>query len=153
MKFRTALAAATILALPLAANAQPISGLYIGGGAGINIMQKEHLAVAGLGTDLKSRIGPAFDLSIGYGLGNGLRVEMEGDYRANNFKSENGFGTNAGGREQKFGPMVNVVYDFAMVPFVQPYLGVGAGYQWAKEDNLHFSATGLRRSGDQRDKG
>ena len=31
MNFRNALVAATMLALPLAANAQPITGLYIGG--------------------------------------------------------------------------------------------------------------------------
>ena len=41
MKFRNTLVAATILALPLAAKAQPISGLYIGGGAGVNIMLDE----------------------------------------------------------------------------------------------------------------
>ena len=45
MKFRNALVAATILALPLAAKAQPITGLYVGGGAGVNIMQDESSTV------------------------------------------------------------------------------------------------------------
>ena len=39
MNFRNGLVAATILALPVAANAQPLTGLYLGGGAGVNIMQ------------------------------------------------------------------------------------------------------------------
>ena len=34
MKFRNALLAATVLALPLAANAQPVTGLYVGAGVG-----------------------------------------------------------------------------------------------------------------------
>ena len=41
MKYRSTLVAATILSMPLVANAQPITGLYIGAGAGVNIMQDE----------------------------------------------------------------------------------------------------------------
>jgi OOP family OmpA-OmpF porin len=152
MKFRNALLAATILALPAVAKAQPITGLYIGGGAGINIMQDEDakVSVPGVGSGsghLQSRIGPAFNLSLGYGLGNGLRVELEGDYRYNGFKSDSGSGIHAGGQEQKYGPMVNVVYDFVgLTPYVQPYVGVGAGYMWTKETNLHASGSGFSAS-------
>lgn len=39
MSLRKALMAATILSLPLAAQAQPITGLYVGGGAGANWVQ------------------------------------------------------------------------------------------------------------------
>src|ERR1700712_3493170 len=101
MKFRNALVAATVLALPLAANAQPVTGLYIGAGAGINIMQQEHVAVAGGSTDLKSHIGPALSVSIGYGLGNGLRAEVEGNYRQNDFKGTSTNTLGGGGNEQK----------------------------------------------------
>ena len=148
MKFRNTLVAATILALPLAAKAQPISGLYIGGGAGVNIMTDENAQATARGLNsgtgsIGSHVGPAVDLSIGYGLGNGLRVELEGDYRYNSFDSSSG-GLHAGGQEQKMGPMVNVVYDFVgLVPYVQPYVGVGVGYQWAKESNLHASGGGI----------
>ena len=45
MKFRNALVAATVLAMPLAAKAQPITGLYIGAGAGVNIMQDENATI------------------------------------------------------------------------------------------------------------
>lgn len=140
MSFRTTLVAATMLATPLAAYAQPIDGLYVGAGAGVNIMQYEGANLAtGRGVNsgsgwLKPRVGPAFDVSVGYGLGNGLRAEVEGDYAYNTFSGGNG-----GGKEQKFGAMFNVLYDFVgVVPMVQPYVGIGGGYQWANEQNLHL---------------
>jgi OmpA-OmpF porin, OOP family len=148
MKFRNTLVAATILAMPLAAKAQPISGLYIGGGAGVNIMLDEDARATARGVNsgtgnLGSHVGPAVDLSLGYGLGNGLRIELEGDYRYNGFSGTSG-GLHAGGQEQKMGPMVNAVYDFVgLIPYVTPYVGVGAGYQWAKENNLHASGGGI----------
>ncbi|WP_428486630.1 OmpA family protein [Rhodopila sp.] len=144
MSFRSMLAAATILALPIAATAQPITGPYVGGGAGVNIMHDEDAQITGggrtFGGRLEPRVGPAFDLSVGYGLANGLRAEIEGDYRYNTFR-----GIGAGGQEQKFGPMVNVLYDIsALVPFlkpyVNPYVGVGAGWQWVQERNVYATS-------------
>jgi OmpA-OmpF porin, OOP family len=142
MNFRYALAAATILALPLAANAQPVTGLYIGGGAGLNIPTRENFKLTlgqgrvttnGNGRGIASDIGPAVNLAVGYGLGNGLRAELEGVYTYNSLS-----GTGVGGKEQKFGPMVNLLYDFVgLTPYVQPYVGVGAGYVWVNEQNLH----------------
>jgi OOP family OmpA-OmpF porin len=144
MNFRNALVAATMLTLPIVANAQPITGLYVGAGIGANYMMDEHAKVSTpLGTtsgNLSSRIGPAGEISLGYGLGNGLRAELEGSYIANSFNSGHGGFTNFGGTEQKYGAMANVLYDFTMVPVVQPYVGVGAGYQWAQENNLHASS-------------
>lgn len=147
MKFRNALVAATVLALPIAANAQPITGLYIGGGGGVNIMQNENAKVSspravGNG-DLHTRVGPAAAASVGFGLGNGLRAEIEGDYRYNTFSGASG-GATGGGKETKAGVMANVLYDFVSIPYVQPYVGVGAGYQWAKEQDLHVAAPGFR---------
>jgi outer membrane protein OmpA-like peptidoglycan-associated protein len=138
MKFRTMLAAATILALPIAAKAQPVTGLYVGAGGGLDIMDDAHgklntqLGTIGT-TDFKTQIGPTFDLSVGYGLGNGLRAEVEGLYTYNRFS-----GANYGGQEQKYGPMVNVLYDFSFSPMIQPYVGVGGGYLWAQDSNLHY---------------
>lgn len=150
MKFRNALVGAVILALPLAAQAQPITGLYVGGGAGVNIMQDESStvtfpaapAVSAAG-HLPSDVGPAVAISLGYGLGNGLRAEIEGDYRYNTFSGSTGGGA-VGGQEQKFGLMANMLYDFVdLVPYVQPYVGVGAGYQWAQDRNVHASRPGI----------
>jgi len=76
MKFRNALVAATILAMPLAAKAQPITGLYIGAGAGVNIMLNQNATVtspAAVNTGnghLDSRVGPAVAISMGYGFEN-----------------------------------------------------------------------------------
>jgi OmpA-OmpF porin, OOP family len=134
MKFRSALVAATMLALPLAANAQPITGLYVGGAVGGNFLT-EHVASGGVGGDLVSRIGPAAAISLGYGLGNGLRAEVEGDFRQNTFNKV-ARGPRAGGQEIKPGVMVNVLYDFVGLPYVQPYVGVGAGYQWTKLNSV-----------------
>jgi len=137
MKFRNALAAATMLALPLAANAQPIDGLYVGGGAGVNIMQNEDVSAAAgpltAGGQFTPKLGGAISVSLGYGLGNGLRAEIEGNFRNNMYS-----GSNQGGQEQKYGAMFNVLFDFyGLVPMVTPYVGVGAGYQWTKERNVY----------------
>ena len=40
MTFRKALLAATMLALPVAAQAQPVTGLYVGAGIGINMLME-----------------------------------------------------------------------------------------------------------------
>jgi len=142
MKFRNALVAATMLALPFAANAQPITGLYVGGGAGVNIMQSQNAKPSFVAPSaaLTSKLGPAVAVSLGYGLGNGLRAEIEGDYRYNTFS-----GNGIGGQEQKYGAMVNVLYDFVgLVPYVQPYVGAGIGYQWAQDRNLYATYSGYR---------
>ncbi|HET6609033.1 MAG TPA: OmpA family protein [Rhodopila sp.] len=155
MNFRTTLAAATLLALPIAAPAQPVDGLYIGGGAGVNFMQKESATVSSprfVGSasgDLHTDAGPALVLSLGYGFGNGLRAEVEGNFRHNGFG-----GSGFGGQEQKYGAMVNVLYDFVdLVPMVTPYVGVGAGYEWAQEQNLHATVGGLNVATGTQSKG
>ena len=132
MKFRTALLAASTLTLPVAAHAQnfmgvPFTGLYVGAGAGVNIMQDQDAQfrvfqppIAFSGKPQMS-VGPAFNVYAGGSI-YGFRVELEGAYRYNTFRN----GTS--GQEQKFGPMVNVLYDLTgYVPYVAPYVGVGFG--------------------------
>lgn len=152
MKLRSALVAATMMALPVAANAQAVNGIYLGAGAGVNIMQDEKVSSLTGATNpgsLKSRLGPAAVLSLGYGFGNGLRAEVEGSFRYNalNGLTGAGAGTNINGTEQKFGGMVNVLYDFVgVVPMVQPYVGVGVGYQavMLKSDLSTVGGTAVR---------
>ena len=168
MKLRSALLAATVMVAPVAAKAQAISGLYIGAGAGANFMHNEK--VTGLSypslfgganvpgtafnkSTIKLDTGFVGVASIGYGLGNGLRIEGEGSYRQNKFTSaENGPGrASAGGDEMKYGAMLNVLYDFDPALFgfspipLNPYIGLGAGYQWAQHKNARFygSAPGI----------
>jgi outer membrane protein OmpA-like peptidoglycan-associated protein/outer membrane protein W len=138
MTLRSALLAATMVALPLAANAEGIEGFYIGAGVGANLMQNEKLGVTGVtGTgNLQTNVGVAGVGSVGWGFGNGFRAELEGSYRYNSLNKITGAGGSASvtGSEQKYGPMVNVLYDFTTVsPSVIPYVGVGAGYQFVRE--------------------
>jgi len=142
MKFPIALVAATVLALPLAARAQPITGFYIGAGGGVNILQDENASVtSGIGNasgKLQSHVGPAVDLSIGYGYGNGFRTELEGSFRSNTFSGCSGNCSSFGGHEQKYGWMGNLLYEFDdLSPFIQPYLGAGVGFQWVRDRGLN----------------
>jgi outer membrane protein OmpA-like peptidoglycan-associated protein len=140
-----------MMALPLAANAQAVTGLYIGGGLGGNYLQGESLKFSLPGTaasgTANSRIDPAAVLSLGWGFGNGLRAEIEASFRQNAFNGSSGFGhavTSIGGTEQKAGGMANVLYDFTTVsPFVQPYIGAGIGYQDVEEQGLHVTGPGI----------
>ena len=72
------------------------------------------------------------EASVGYGFGNGFRVELEGDYFANNFSKSNINGAKlpASGKEQKYGVFLNGYYDFDVgLPYLFPYLGAGVGWQ------------------------
>jgi OOP family OmpA-OmpF porin len=145
MQLRNALLAATVLALPLAAQAQPVTGLYVAGGLGVNIMQQESLSTgapfAGSG-NVNTKVGPVGVVSLGWGFGNGLRAEVEGNYMSNQLGGFSGFGgavTGGGGWEQKYGGMLNGFYDFNMIaPWVVPFVGLGVGYEWAQSNSDHF---------------
>nr|WP_294548781.1 OmpA family protein [uncultured Rhodopila sp.] len=160
---RKVLLVTTILTLPLAAQAQtePVTGIYVGAIGGFNIKSSPNInnvhsnIPGGFGittpnASLSTSIGGAGVGTVGYGLGNGLRLEVEGDYRGNSFsntsgqnRAGNGVSTNAGGTEQLYGPMVNAVYDFNnLVPFLVPYAGIGVGYQWAHLKNFATGAVG-----------
>jgi opacity protein-like surface antigen len=158
MSIKKALLAATVLTLPAAvATAQPVTGPYIGLGAGANwVNNPERLNVDGdiRGNLLNLPPGARFDnagkinfelgwtgvVSLGWGFGNGLRAEVEGNFRENEVDSIRGLGLapigRTGGFQRQYGVMGNVFYDFdpgflGIGPsYVQPYVGVGAGYAW-----------------------
>jgi outer membrane protein OmpA-like peptidoglycan-associated protein/opacity protein-like surface antigen len=80
--------------------------------------------------------------SIGWGFGNGLRAEIEGDYRQNKLSKADSW-AGAGGDEEKYGAMINALYDFwGVSPYVVPYLGVGVGYMDVNEHNVRIYAPG-----------
>ncbi|TWT10118.1 OmpA family protein [Reyranella sp. CPCC 100927] len=110
-----AIAAATLVAAPLAANAQTVNmpGFYVGLAGGANFMNFSTLGKT------KEKVGFAAGGVVGYDLV-GPRVELEFLYRQNKNK---GVGKNM----YQYTPMVNVLYDFIPDSMITPYLGVGAG--------------------------
>ncbi|HYZ61908.1 MAG TPA: OmpA family protein [Acetobacteraceae bacterium] len=141
------LLAATILVAPVASRAEKVDGVYISLGAGVNFLQDQRLLSMELaGTQTSRFTGQAkFDpgfvgvTSIGWGFGNGLRAELEGSYRYNAVKRLPGAVT-SGGHEQKYGVMVNLLYDFDLGWPVMPYVGVGVGEQTTEWRNGSLTA-------------
>ncbi|PYD76517.1 OmpA family protein [Novacetimonas pomaceti] len=156
MRLRTALLATTLMAAaPAASMATTITGPYVGIGGGYDLTQVQH----GHGVD---RDGPASHQetesgtrdrlhhhngwtgfgAVGWGFGNGLRVEVEGDYNWSQIDRETiGGGTNTfsgrtRGADRSYGGFLNVLYDidlkrlFSIDVPVTPFVGVGAGYLW-----------------------
>jgi outer membrane protein OmpA-like peptidoglycan-associated protein len=144
---KRALLAATLLAavpgaLPPAARAQPIQGLYVGAGGGANFLENERVRSITIGGQPQGGGGSvSFDAgwaalgSVGWGFGNGVRVELEGSWRHNDTDHGNApFGVSATGQESKYGAMTNVLFDMDIgSPYVFPYLGAGAGAQWVHQ--------------------
>ncbi len=142
---RHALLAATALAalacLPEAASAQPVTGLYIGAGAGANILQTDPILNAP-GQAIHYDVGEAGVASVGWGFGNGFRVEVEGDIRHNGVRELTGtlFPTRASGDRYTYAAMVNGFFDLDIrSPYVFPYLGVGVGYAWSQFNQVSFA--------------
>ena len=140
----------TLLAAPLLSfagrvDAQPVSGLYVGAGGGANLLQDEEVRLSPSFPGGKDRwdAGAAGLGSIGYGFGNGVRVEIEGNYRQNSLQHflETPFPTTAGGDQKTYGAMANVLFDMDVGKnWIYPYLGVGVGYAWTHWQ-LHDVAT------------
>jgi outer membrane protein OmpA-like peptidoglycan-associated protein len=153
--------ATTLLLAPGIAAAQPVSGLYIAGGVGANWLQETDLDATGqlanslAGAGISPRGDVSFDLgwvgvvSLGYGFGNGVRAEIEGNYRQNDVDEISGFGgvSAASGTARSYGVMANAFYDFDLGldlggVSLMPYVGVGVGYVWREFDDVQASVLG-----------
>jgi OmpA-OmpF porin, OOP family len=149
MRLRTALLATTLMAAaPVAANATIITGPYVDLGGGYNLVQNQHGhysndTINGSGRNnigsSQYRHGTGFTGfgAVGWGFGNGLRVELEGVYNYSNINKVLSTRTpsSTGGHDQSYGGLVNVLYDIDLKQFgidvpVTPFVGVGAGYLW-----------------------
>ena len=138
MTLRKALLAATVLALPMAAaQAQPVTGLYVGAGVGANF--REDSSSNGVNFKMQDAGWVALG-SVGWGFGNGLRAELEGNYRHNEVRQTrvtipgvaNFTQPGNNGYFQNYGVMANVLYDFNLGWPVVPYVGVGVGAGWTQ---------------------
>ena len=148
MRLRSALLAATVLAAPISVHAQPFNGVYIGAGAGYNYLEDiDARRSPALGTpNLKLRANSGFAGlgSVGYGFGNGIRIELEGNYRQTQVRriTGTGFPTTSGGQVQNYGAMVNALFDMDIgLPWLYPYLGLGAGYGWTNLNRVYAAGT------------
>ncbi len=144
MRMRNLLLASTVLAASAtgAARADTITGPYISLGGGYNILMDEGVHFAptsdATGGHYSWSDGATGQASIGYGLGNGLRIELEGDYLYSSVRELGGASSpgSTTGRQESYGALVNVLYDLDLTSYgintygVTPYVGVGAGYNW-----------------------
>jgi OOP family OmpA-OmpF porin len=158
MSLKKALLAATLLSLPMAANAQGwdprVQGFYLGLGGGANYLQGQDDSVLGTNVDVGFGWGYVGVLSAGYGFGNGLRLELEGSYRQNDVDTVKAAGIGRLGRvtgtARSYGVMFNALYDFNLGGFA-PYVGAGVGYQIHKHDDAGatLGTNVLRLDGDE----
>jgi outer membrane protein OmpA-like peptidoglycan-associated protein len=125
--------------LPLAAHAQPVVGPYVNleGGTSIQYPLKANLNIGGTSASGKFLFRPSYVGlgGIGYGVGDGFRIELDGNYIHNTAVKVDGDGPAGGsaklsGYANKYGPMVNVLYDLPLGLPVYPYVGAGVGYQF-----------------------
>jgi OOP family OmpA-OmpF porin len=157
---QTLMIAAAAIVLPLMAQAQPVNGLYLGLGLGLNSLQSTDITGTYQwggrtfktdGENAEFSLGFGGVVSLGWGFGNGLRAEIEGSYRRNEtdqYTLHSAWGApqnNATGTAISYGPMVNLLYDFDLrgrLGGLTPYLGVGVGYIWQKYDDVGYTSGG-----------
>ncbi len=133
------IAAVVCMLMPPGASADPLQGLYVAGGAGLNFSPA---LTADQNTDkVTTDPGGIGSTSLGWAFGNGFRLEANGGYSSNAITSISTRRTNSlilpisngRGHETNYSVMANVAYDMPVSIFklpVKPYVGIGIGYDW-----------------------
>ena len=160
MRYRNLkLLAASFVALSTLAEAQPVSGPYVGAGLGVNFLQDTD--ITGTWRQDRTRLigeSNSFDtgyvgvLSFGWGFGNGLRIEIEGSYRRND--TDGHTLTNKSrqppvGTASSYGSMANILFDFDLGDIfwgLRPYIGAGLGYIWHSYDDVGYKTSATREN-------
>jgi len=144
MNIRTALVAAGLLALPAVAYAQPVDGLYVGAGVGYNYLQSEKVLAPSGNAGLKGSSGFGGLVNVGFGFGNGFRIEAEANDRSTAQSSNNG--TKA--HDNTYGGFVNGLFDMDVgAGWVFPYVGLGVGYEEQRVSSGALSGGGTFSGG------
>jgi len=130
MRKKLLVAAAALLALPTAAQAQSdwfaasqptYQGFYVGAEGGLNWLLNNQSYVMDTGWAVGGKVGYDFV---------GPRVELEGMYHSNTGNAvvalPTGYAT-VSGRIEQVSVMANVLYDFFPGAMVTPYVGGGVG--------------------------
>jgi outer membrane protein OmpA-like peptidoglycan-associated protein len=137
-------------AFSVSASAQPVTGPYVSLGVGATYINQQNLDSVNYpqlgvyntgGVAQNGHISTDTDVigsaAFGYGMGNGIRLELQGDYRQNTLRSIGGLP--AAGDQQQYEGYVNILYDFDLTPYgaagIAPYLGLGAGYDQVQFQN------------------
>jgi opacity protein-like surface antigen len=132
--FRSILVCAITL-IASAAHSQSLNGPYIGLEAGGNF--SETIRSASDRTEVATDTGPVTLMDLGWGFGNGLRLEIEGNYRSNNIaniKTTRVDGDllsldSPSGQIASYSGMLNALYEFNIDDLpIHPYVGAGIGY-------------------------
>ena len=155
MKACNTLAAALVgVCAASAAWAQPVSGPYVSLGGGANLLQDEKLSVSGQpafvpDSRVRFDVGPDLTGAVGYGFGNGFRLEVEGDWRQNDVHSWiNPEPATAGGRSRNYGAMANLLFDMDIgANWIYPYFGAGVGYSRTEWNEVYGEPNCLCGSG------
>src|SRR6266404_3598004 len=128
------LAAAALVALPVAAQAQSLQypGFYLGAEGGASWMLNSTINLNGFGgvANIYPNTGFAVGGVVGYDFV-GPRVEVEGVYRGNtatvNFSPIGAPNTSFNASINQVAVMANLYYDFNAGGTIVPYVGAGAG--------------------------
>jgi OOP family OmpA-OmpF porin len=133
MKLRNLLYAATLLAVPVAVHAQPVTGPYVNLGIGADYlmqMSAHGSSPAFNGSELKGTWGVAGAIAGGWGFGNGFRAELELNERYQNPDFGSFPKAHGNASLNTYGVMANGFYDFDIgMPWIYPYVGAGVGYE------------------------
>lgn len=137
------------LLLPAAAFAQSSQGPYVSAGVGANFAGSM-LSSQGV-TRVDANAGPVGLAALGWRLGDGFRVEVEGSYRSNGVNDVLTRRTSGlmeplsgvSGGVGTYAVTANIAYDLPVRPFgLQPYIGGGIGYGWLDLDSVHGLGNG-----------
>ncbi len=136
MKLHIFAASLAGIILPVAAQAQPVAGAYVSLGGGVAFHPSNDFRYYSLDARGKLKWSTGYTVvgGVGYGFGDGIRVEFDGDLLHNAVHAADG--TNGdmriNGSERNYGGIANLFYDLpvALPLSIMPFVGAGAGYQW-----------------------